>query len=188
MGVLNMGITNPVQDYELFLKLQSESNDKLEYHNGQIFNMSPTSILHNVIVNNFMFQLAKFFKGSKYKIYSEQIPIIFQDENSRNEYQPDIFVMCDGKTIGEKFISTPVIVFEVLSKSTKGNDLFIKPLIYEKFGVKEYNIVHQDGKVVQYGLIDGKYDVISSLSNVDDYKSIVFNDLTFSLKEIFESK
>jgi Uma2 family endonuclease len=181
-----MGIVNPYQDYEVFLKMQSETIDKLEYHNGTIFNMSPTSIKHNDIVNNLMFELKKFFKGSKCKVQSEQIPIIFQDDNSRYEYQPDIFVMCEGKTIGEKYISIPVIVFEVLSKKTASNDLFVKALIYEKFGVQEYNIIHQDGRVIQYGLSDGKYDVVSSLTKVEDYKSTVFDNLKFSLKDIFD--
>ncbi|MFL0195464.1 Uma2 family endonuclease [Clostridium sp. WILCCON 0269] len=181
-----MNITNPHEDYELFLKLQSESDDKLEYHNGTIFNMSPTSIKHNDIVNNLVFELKKFFKGTKCKVQSEQIPIIFENQNSKYEYQPDVFVMCNGKTKGEKYISIPAIIFEVLSKTTASNDLFVKPLVYEKFGVKEYNIVHQDGKVIQYGLIDGNYDIISNLTKNEEYKSIAFNDLKFSLKDIFD--
>ena len=117
---------------------------------------------------------------------SEQIPIIFQDETSKYEYQPDVFVMCDGKTKGEKYISIPTIVFEVLSKTTASNDLFVKPLIYEKFGVIEYNIVHQSGNIIQYGLINGQYDIIASFNQKDEYKSIVFSELKFPLEDIFE--
>ena len=121
-----MGIVNTYQDYDLFLKLQSETNDKLEYHNGIIFNMSPTSIKHNDIVNNLMFELKKCFKGSKCKVQSEQILIIFQDDNSRYEYQPDIFVMCEGKTKDEKYITIPVIIFEVLSKKQRAMIYLLK--------------------------------------------------------------
>ncbi len=94
--------------------------------------------------------------------------------------------MCDGKTRGEKYISAPVVIFEVLSKATTSNDLFVKPLIYEKFGVREYNIVHQGGKVIQYSLIDGSYDVTSNLTQNDEYTSVVFNDLKFPLSNIFD--
>lgn len=181
-----MGIANAYQDYELFLKMQAENDDKLEYYNGIVFNMSPTSIKHNDIVNNLVFELKKFLKGTKCKVQSEQIPIIFENDNSKYEFQPDVFVMCDGKTKGEKYTSMPVIIFEVLSKTTARNDLFTKPLIYEKFGVKEYNLVHQDGKVIQYGLVDGSYDIISSLTKTEEYKSYVFNDLKFPLKDIFD--
>lgn len=181
-----MGIEDShYQDYQMFLKMQSESEERLEYHNGTIFNMSPTSIKHNDIVNNLVFELKKFFKGTKCKVQSEQIPVIFENENSRYEYQPDVFVICDGKTKGEKYISSPVIIFEVLSKSTASNDLFSKPLVYEKFGVREYNIVHQDGRITQYGLNDGSYDVIANLTKNEEYKSVVFDDLRFSLEEIF---
>lgn len=71
-----MSMSNPYYDYDSFLKLQSNnSSDKLEYHNGIVFNMSPTSIKHNDIVNNLVFELKKFFKGTKCKVQSEQIPI-----------------------------------------------------------------------------------------------------------------
>ena len=53
-------------------------------------------------------------------------------------------------------------------------------------GVQEYNIIHQDGRFIQYGLSDGKYDIVSSLTKVEDYKSIVFDNLKFSLKDIFD--
>ena len=56
-----MGIPNIYDAYELFLKRQLETKDKLEFHNGEIFNMSPTSIKHNDIVNNLMFELKKIF-------------------------------------------------------------------------------------------------------------------------------
>lgn len=181
-----MGKINPYQDYDTFLKLQSQTDDKLEYHNGIIFNMSPTSIKHNDIVNNIMFELKKYFKGSKCKVQSEQIPVIFENKHSKYEYQPDVFVICDIKLKGEKYTSVPLIIFEVLSKKTASNDLFVKPLIYEKFGVKEYNIIHQSGKLIQYGLVDQSYDIIASLTKTQDYKSIVFDDLKFSLKDIFD--
>lgn len=180
-----MSMENPYEDYNDFLKLQLETKNKLEYHNGIIFNMSPTSIRHNDIVNNLMFELKKFFKGSKCKVHSEQVPVIFEDENSKYEYQPDVFVICEGKTKGEKYVSVPVVVFEVLSKSTASNDLFVKSLVYQRFGVKEYNIVHQDGRIIQYGLIDGNYDIISSLTKNEEYESFVFDGLKFSLRDIF---
>lgn len=181
-----MSMLNPYISYETFLEMQSNTNDKLEYQNGVIVNMSPTSIKHNDIVNNIMYELKKFFKGSKCKVHSEQIGVLFEDNNSRYEFQPDVFVICDGKTKGEKFISTPCIIFEVLSKATASNDLFSKPLIYEKFGVMEYNIVSQDGSILQYGLTEGSYSVNANYTKDKTYESIVFDELKFSLDNIFE--
>ena len=82
--------------------------------------------------------------------------------------------MCDyAKTLGESFISTPKIVFEVVSEEYSDNDYFIKARIYQKFGVLEYNIVEPSGSITQYRLINGHYT------------SVVFNDLKINLKDIF---
>ena len=175
---------NPYISYETYLEMQGGTDDKLEYYNGIVVNMSPTSIKHNRIVNNIVFEMKKFFKGTNCEVFSEQIGVIFEDNNSKYEFQPDVFVICDGKTKGEKFISSPCIVFEVLSKATASNDLFSKPLVYEKFGVTEYNIVNQDGSILQYGLKDGNYEVIANYKKNDWYKSIVYADLKFWLGDI----
>ena len=180
-----MSMPNPYISYEAYLEMQKHTNDKLEYHNGLVVNMSPTSIRHNRIVNNIVFEMKKFFKGTNCEVFSEQIGVIFEDNNSKYEFQPDVFVICDGKTKGEKFISSPCIVFEVLSKATASNDLFSKPLVYEKFGVIEYNIVNQDGSILQYGLKDGSYEVVANYTKDDCYKSIVYTDLEFLLNDIF---
>lgn len=181
-----MSMPNPYISYEAYLEMQNCTDDKLEYHNGLVVNMSPTSIKHNIIVNNIVFEMKKFFKGTNCKVFSEQIGVIFQDDKSKYEFQPDVFVICDGKTKGEKFISTPCIIFEVLSKATASNDLFDKPKIYERFGVIEYNIVNQDGSILQYGLKDGSYEVVANYTKDDTYESIVYPDLKILLKDIFE--
>lgn len=181
-----MSMIDPYVTYEAYLAKQESTSDKLEYHNGYVVNMSPTSIRHNEIISNIMPKLKDFFKGTNCKAYYEQIGVVFEDENSKYEFQPDIFVISNGKTKGEKFISSPNIVFEVLSSSTSSNDLFRKPLVYSKFGVLEYNVVYQDGRIIQYGLKDGAYEMIKAYSESDNYKSFVYRDLEISLDEIFE--
>lgn len=103
------------------------------------------------------------------------------------KYKPDIFVMCNDATRkGESFTSPPKLVFEVVSKSTSSHDYITKLAVYQKYGVQEYNIVEQDGKIVQYSLEDTDYRITNVFKNDDKYVSTVFADLKISLKDIFE--
>lgn len=100
---------------------------------------------------------------------------------------PDIFVMCeDAKTLGEGFISSPKIIFEVVSKKYSDNDYFIKARIYQKFGVLEYNIVEPSGYITQYSLVNGTYGTPKVFSSKDIYVSSVYTDLKFQLENIFK--
>ena len=86
--------------------------------------------------------------------------------------------MCEDATKkGESFTSAPKVIFEILSKSTAKFDKGRKYDTYEKFGVLEYNLVEQNGFIVQHKLIDGAYQIVNVYKNNDDYESVVFSDL-----------
>ena len=127
-----------------------------------------------------------YLDGSNCEPFAEQIEVIFKNESEQYNFLPDVFVMCDdAKTLGESFISTPKIVFEVVSEEYSDNDYFIKARIYQKFGVLEYNIVEPSGSITQYRLINGHYGTPKVFEGNDVYTSVVFNDLKINLKDIF---
>lgn len=180
--------------YEEFLSIQESFEGKVEYNNGEIIYMSPSSRKHNKIVRKIARHLEDFLEGSKCEVYTEQVAIIYESDTKRKEYQPDVFVVCeDAKTRGEKFLSPPKIIFEVVSRSTDAmirNDYYIKMNGYGEFGVLEYCIVEQDGKIMQYKLYENedlKYFVHEDTFKIHDkYFSTVFQGLTFSLEDIFD--
>ncbi|MDR3596618.1 Uma2 family endonuclease [Clostridium sp.] len=165
-------------------KLQGTFKCKTEYDNGKIIMHSDTSIKHNDIVLNIAFALKQYFKGGKCKVSTEQIEVIF-DENIK--YKPDVFVTCEEAiTKGESFISSPKIIFEVVSKSTASHDYITKLSVYQKYGVLEYNIVEQNGHIVQYGLEDGVYRIVNTFHLGDLFMSYLFKDFKVDLEDIFE--
>jgi Uma2 family endonuclease len=174
--------------YEQFLKIQEKADNKVEYINGEIFYMAPTSTRHNDIVFNLMFNLRHFFKDTKCKVYAEQVAILLDNDNAHSTVQPDVFVVCEGTKRGETYVTVPVIIFEVLSKSTAAIDLYHKLKLYEENGVKEYNILTQEGTIIQYVLTERKYNTVNVWEMNDSYLSAVFNDLTIPLKEIFSEQ
>jgi Uma2 family endonuclease len=69
------------------------------------------------------------------------------------------------------------------------NDYYVKMNRYGEFGVLEYSIVEQDGKIMQYKLYENdglKYFVHEDTFKINDkYVSTIFDGLTFDLKDIF---
>jgi len=170
-----------------FEEIQSKYDGVCEYLNGEILFSSRTSQKHNRVVRRILSKLDGYFDESKCEPFSEQIEVIFKNENEQYNFLPDIFVMCeDAKTLGESFISSPKIVFEVVSEKYSDNDYFIKARIYQKFGVLEYNIVETSGSITQYTLVNGTYGTPRVFSSKDIYRSVVYEDLKFELQNIFK--
>ena len=171
---------------EDFEEIQKNFNGKAEFDNGSIFLSSNTSIEHNRIKRKILSKLDNFFKESQCEPFDEQIEVIFQNNDELYKYKPDIFVMCGNSTKkGQSFTSSPKIIFEIDSKSTASHDYITKLAVYQKFKVEEYNIVEQNGKIIQYSLVDNQYEIADVYKNDDIYVSTVFEDLKISLKEIY---
>ena len=127
-----------------------------------------------------------FLDNSKCDVYTESIEVIFRNNEEVYKYKPDVFVMCEDSTRqGESFTSAPKIIFEVISKSTASHDYITKLDVYQRFGVLEYNLVEQEGYIVQYSLIDNQYKITNVFKNEDEYVSTVFVDMKINLKDIF---
>lgn len=177
---------NIIYTEEDFESIEKKFDGKAEYSNGYIILSSNTSIKHNEIISMLNFNLMLFLKETKCKVYSESIEVIFKNDKEVYKYKPDIFVMCeDSFRQGESFTSTPKIIFEVISKSTASHDYINKLDVYQRFGVLEYNLVEQEGYIVQYTLIDGQYKITNVFKGEDKYISSVFPNITINLTDIF---
>lgn len=170
-----------------FENIQANYNGKTEYSNGYVALSPNTSIKHNKIISRLNYKLMTFLDKSKCDVYTESIEVIFRNNEEVYKYKPDVFVMCDDSTRdGESFTSSPKIIFEVISKSTASHDYITKLDVYQRFGVLEYNLVEQEGYIVQYSLIDNQYKITNVFKDEDDYTSTVFPNISINLKDIFQ--
>ncbi len=72
--------------------------------------------------------------------------------------QPDNSVLCDDASDASYITKAPLIIFEILSKSTAMRDMNLKYEIYQQEGVKYYIIVNSEDSMVKlYKLSAGKY-------------------------------
>ncbi|MFM8332870.1 MAG: Uma2 family endonuclease, partial [Candidatus Methylumidiphilus sp.] len=60
-------------------------------------------------------------------------------------FYPDIMVVCDDKTEHEYYTESPLLIVEVLSKSTRKTDETLKRLAYQSLpSLQEYVLIEQD--------------------------------------------
>lgn len=79
--------------------------------------------------------------------------------------QPDNLVICDKPENAAFLTKAPVLIFEILSKSTAKKDRTTKYALYEREGVKFYVIVDPDNQVAKvYTLDKGTYIKVKDAS------------------------
>jgi Uma2 family endonuclease len=172
------------QDY-----LNWNDDERWELINGNAYNMSPApSIKHQKISGNIFFEIKKELnsKNSKCDLFEAPTDVVFDDFNV---VQPDIFIVCDKNKVTEKYIQgSPELIIEITSPSTELKDKREKFHLYEKFGVKEYVIVHPKREYLErYILKRGKYGA-PEIFNWDEKLKLKTFKLNIKLWDIFEKE
>lgn len=140
-------------------------NERLLYPSYEIIGggkfMSPAANLdHSDIIFKLAYTIGGYLIEHKSGyVYTDNVDVHFSDGSL---YKPDLCVVLKSNEkilAGRKAIyGAPDMVVEVLSKSTRRNDLTIKKDTYEAQGVREYWIIDPYMKAISvYLLRDGKY-------------------------------
>ena len=175
--------------YEEFLKIDINSNDNLEFIDGEIYLLAAPSVVHQLAVTNLSTEFGIYFKGKECMHFVALFDVVLEDEGKTHKVQPDLTVICDKKGLGEQnYNGVPTLVVEVLSPSTASNDFIKKMGLYMKFGVKEYWIVSPKNSTIQVFILkeDGHYSEPNIYSKGDIVRSSIFEDLEIDLDDIFE--
>lgn len=173
--------------FEEFILQDNNSKEYLEFIDGIIYYQASPSTEHQSIVGEIYLSFGNYFKGKECKPFVSPFDIILRNEAEVHRVQPDISILCDMKGLNEKnYVGIPTLVVEVLSPSTMSNDFIKKMDLYMRFGVKEYWIVSPRNKEVQiFVLKDGTYSEMISFKENEKLQSVIFEDLTIDLKDIF---
>jgi Uma2 family endonuclease len=103
------------------LELESRSDIKHEYIDGQIYAMAGTGGIHNIISGNFYIALRSHLYNSGCRVYFADLKVKLQE--GRKFYYPDLLVTCDERDkTTQAFINFPKVIIEVLSDSTESFD------------------------------------------------------------------
>jgi Uma2 family endonuclease len=173
---------------EQYLEIERAAEFRSEYLNGEMFAMSGASVRHGDIVNN----LAAIFRAQvrgRCRYYTTDLRLLIPATGLFT--YPDLVVMC-GEILysgdREDIVTNPVVVGEVLSKSTANYDRGGKFFHYRSIpSLKDYLIIAQDSARVEHHAkqSDGSW-LLREYSSLDDVVRITSITVEIGLRALYE--
>lgn len=128
-----------------YLEGEKISEIKHEYINGEVYAMAGVSKSHNLITNNVLFGLMEHLDGTRCIPFASDIKVKVETKNSNCFFYPDVLVVCGDDNGNEYYTEKPIIIVEVLSKSTRKFDQTLKFETYKALpSLQEYVLIEQD--------------------------------------------
>ncbi len=168
------------QDY-----LTWPEDERWEVIDGEAYNMSPSPTeRHQRIIVNIVVQLKEKLKDSPCRVYAAPLDVYLDEHNF---VQPDVFVVCDKNKIKDRIYGAPDLIVEVLSIFTAIKDRRLKKDLYERFGVREYVIVHPEEQYIErFFLKDRRYSEPDIFGPEEVFISSALEGVEIPLWEVFE--
>lgn len=179
--------------YEEFMEIYEKSELRMEYINGEIILLASPSAFHQDISGNLHVQLRAHLEGKKCKVFYAPFDVHFykKDLKTPDVMQPDLLIACDLETtVNERgrYMGTPVLCVEILSKSTRTKDMVDKLNTYMLSGVREFWIVDPEKRLVMaYSFEEFNIDEYITLKPGDTLRSFAFEGLEIAVEKIFQS-
>ena len=177
--------------YEEFMEIYENSNLRMEYINGEIVLLSSPSTFHQDISGNLYVKLRDYLLGEECKVFYAPFDVHFfkHEIDTPDVMQPDLLIACDLEgNINEKdkYMGTPTLCVEILSKSTRSRDMVDKLNTYMTSGVKEFWVVDPKKRTVLiYAFKDLEIEEYSTYKENEALSSYYFKGLQIPLAEIF---
>lgn len=171
---------------EEYFALEEKAEEKHEYHNGKIVQMSGGSIPHSKIAVNVANALDNWIASNDlpFIVLNSDVKIRIEQYN-RNVY-PDVLVVCEKLQYwgGRKdIILNPTLIFEVASESTEDYDRGGKFSLYRSLpSFKEYVLISQYKPLVESHFLQSEKESlwkITTANKMDD--SIQLRSIGFDL-------
>jgi Uma2 family endonuclease len=174
---------------EEYLQFETESTEKHEYYNGEVFAMSGAKLNHNKVFSNLFGRLEEQLRGQPCQPFGSDLRI-HVPSNSLFTY-PDISVFCEEvKTMDNDEFNAlnPTIIIEILSPSTKEYDRGTKFRLYRDIAsLKEYVMIDSNEIGVESFFINstGNWE-LKTYKDITSFLVFESLKLKLSLAEIYE--
>jgi Uma2 family endonuclease len=173
---------------EEYLALEEKAENKSEYVNGYIVKMAGGTEAHNDITLNIAASLKTKLRG-KCKTFANDMKVWVEEVGTF--FYPDVAVVCGERKFhkGKRdIVENPILLVEVLSKSTKEYDKNDKFFTYQHIeSFQEYVLISQNQPAVQQYIrqTDGKwiYKATIGLNSEVFFESV---ETKISLSEIYD--
>lgn len=132
--------------------------------------------------------------GKTCELFASPYDVRFAEKSSVSDnyidtvVQPDLLVVCDKSKLDERGCNgAPDLIIEILSPSSAAHDLKTKFELYQRYGVKEYWIIHPAEKtLLVYRLEEnGSYGAPDRYCREDKVAVPLLGELEIDLKSVF---
>jgi Uma2 family endonuclease len=165
-----------------YLKNEQDSDSKHEYIEGQVYAMAGASKNHQRIISNLVRLLSTHLKNTPCDTFASDIKVKIGD---LAVFYPDVIVACEPETANDYYTEQPLIIVEVLSKSTRRVDETSKRQLYQTLpSLQEYVLIEQD--IVDIEVCRRSQGWQPEHYFMGDDINFAAIDLTVSVNEIYE--
>ena len=124
-----------------FLAWEAKQELKWEFDGFQPVAMNGGTRAHSVVQANLLTELTRQLRGTPCRAYGSDLKV----QTGPSYRYPDVSVSCTPFADTETIVAEPVVIFEVLSGSTAGDDRTIKLAEYKSLSsVRRYVMLEQD--------------------------------------------
>ena len=177
-----------VQEY---IKQEVESDTKYEYHDGKIYALAGGTLNHGLISGNAYAELRIQLKAKKSSCLPFNSDVKLFIASTKSFVYPDSMVIC-GEIKESKedknAVTNPVLIIEVLSKSTAEYDRGDKFYLYRQIPTfREYVLIEQKKHVVDvhYKGEDSDLWRITRYEGLDKKIKLHSLDIELSMEELY---
>ena len=185
MSLHSLALISP----EEYLDADRKAEFKSEYYQGVIYAMSGGSPVHSLIIGNLTRELGIAVKKRRCFVYPTELRLRVTPTGLYT--YPDIVVVCGDPLFCDDqkdTVTNPVLIVEVLSKSTEGHDRGFKSTQYRKVdSLQEYVLVSQhEPRIERYLRQPGDQWLLTESAGLDSSLRIESLTCTIPLAEIYD--
>ncbi|OGK06433.1 MAG: hypothetical protein A2W80_11150 [Candidatus Riflebacteria bacterium GWC2_50_8] len=181
------------QRYSYADYLTWDDDNRYEIIDGEVFDMTSPSIMHQSISGELFRQMANFFDNKPCRVFAAPLDVLLAKNAGKSDeiftvVQPDIMVVCDPKKIEERgIVGAPDLVVEIISPSTSSKDNIIKRRIYEQAGVKEFWLISPLERLIRVNKlgIDGCFEREEIYDDTAPIAIAQFTGLSIDCRRLF---
>lgn len=185
-----MELQIPPNEYtpEEYLELEEQAEYKHEYRDGEIISMTGGTTNHNEIAGNFYANLKFGLRQENYRFYIGDVRLWIP--RYRVYTYPDVMVIKGEPIYNDQKTTTvtnPILIAEVLSKSTQNYDQGDKFTYYRSIPeMEEYILISQEEyHIMQYVKTEEKKWLLSEYEKEDTTIHLTSVDFELQLSEIY---
>jgi len=172
-----------------YLAREEAADFRSEYYQGEIFAMAGESLNHNRVAIDLCAKLNQAIRTQGCEAFAENVRV--RAEAVDLFAYPDVVVVCGAPQLyqdREDTVTNPLLIIEVLSKSTKSYDRGDKFNFYRTLAtVKEYVLIEQYRiHVEQFSLTKAGIGLTAEYRAAEDVLKFSSIDFQITLKELYE--